>query len=57
MIQVENVSKVFKITKKMKKELNTPHDYINALNNVSFECKPGRIFTLLGPNGAGKTTI
>lgn len=27
-----------------------------ALNGVSFECKPGRIFTLLGPNGAGKTT-
>jgi sodium transport system ATP-binding protein len=57
MIQVENVSKVFKITKKLKKELNTQHDSVNALNNVSFECKPGRIFSLLGPNGAGKTTI
>jgi sodium transport system ATP-binding protein len=57
MIQVENVSKVFKITKKLKKELNTQNDSINALDNVSFECKPGRIFSLLGPNGAGKTTI
>ena len=26
------------------------------VNEVSFECKPGRIFSLLGPNGAGKTT-
>lgn len=30
---------------------------INAVNEVSFECKPRRIFSLLGPNGAGKTTI
>jgi len=57
MIQVENVSKVFKITKKLKKELDIQQDSIKALDNVSFECKPGRIFSLLGPNGAGKTTI
>lgn len=57
MIQVENVSKVFKINKKIKKELNTREDFVKALDNVSFECKPGRIFSLLGPNGAGKTTI
>jgi sodium transport system ATP-binding protein len=29
---------------------------IRALDRVTFECKPGRIFGLLGPNGAGKTT-
>jgi len=57
MIQVEKVSKIFKITKKLKKELDTQQDSIKALDNVSFECKPGRIFSLLGPNGAGKTTI
>lgn len=28
-----------------------------AVNNVSFEVKPGEIFGLLGPNGAGKTSI
>jgi len=54
MIQVQNLTKSFKvITKKgFKKESTT----VNAVNNVSFECKPGRIFSLLGPNGAGKTT-
>ncbi|MCP5492032.1 MAG: ABC transporter ATP-binding protein [Chlamydiales bacterium] len=28
-----------------------------AVNNVSFDLKPGEVFGLLGPNGAGKTTI
>lgn len=28
-----------------------------AINDVSFEVRPGEIFGLLGPNGAGKTTI
>ncbi len=27
-----------------------------AVNDISFEVKPGEIFGLLGPNGAGKTT-
>jgi sodium transport system ATP-binding protein len=57
MIQVENVSKTFAVTKQLKKELGIQQDSINAVSNVSFECKPGRIFSLLGPNGAGKTTI
>lgn len=28
-----------------------------AVNNVSFDCRPGEVFGLLGPNGAGKSTI
>jgi len=28
-----------------------------AVQGVSFEVRPGEIFSLLGPNGAGKTTI
>jgi len=57
MIQVENVSKTFQVNKKLRKELGINQDFVNAVDNVSFECKPGRIFSLLGPNGAGKTTI
>ncbi len=28
-----------------------------AVNGVSFDVKPGEVFTLIGPNGAGKTTV
>ena len=28
-----------------------------AVNDISFEVKPGEIFAMLGPNGAGKSTI
>ncbi len=54
MIQIEKLTKSFttKTGKGFKKETVT----VNAVNEVSFECKPGRIFSLLGPNGAGKTT-
>jgi ABC-2 type transport system ATP-binding protein len=38
---------------------NLVKDYgtLRAVNNVSFEMRPGEIFGLLGPNGAGKTSI
>jgi ABC-2 type transport system ATP-binding protein len=29
---------------------------ITAVNNISFQVKPGEIFAFLGPNGAGKST-
>src|SRR4051795_804750 len=29
---------------------------VHAVEDVSFEAKPGEVFGLLGPNGAGKTT-
>tara|TARA_R110000868_G_scaffold102146_7_gene281365 strand:- start:22101 stop:22856 length:756 start_codon:yes stop_codon:yes gene_type:complete len=54
MIHIENLTKSFTATtrKGFKKETTT----VNAVNEISFDCKPGRIFSLLGPNGAGKTT-
>ncbi len=56
MIQVQNIQKTYNLTKQQKKELQTTAPSINAVNNISFECKPGRVYSLLGPNGAGKTT-
>lgn len=42
MIRVERLRKVF--------------GAVTAVDDVSFEVRPGEIFGLLGPNGAGKTT-
>ncbi len=47
-IKITNVSKHFYDLKKGR---------VDALNNVSFECRPGDITGILGPNGAGKTTL
>ena len=56
MIKVKNLVKTFKTTKDQRKKMEVPVKEILAVDNVSFECRPGRIFSLLGPNGAGKTT-
>jgi sodium transport system ATP-binding protein len=56
MIKVENLTKEFNLNKQQQKELNTTDNKAIAVENISFECKPGRVFSLLGPNGAGKTT-
>jgi sodium transport system ATP-binding protein len=56
MIEVSNLYKEFPLSKKQQKEFNTDLKIAKAVENVSFTCKPGEIFSLLGPNGAGKTT-
>jgi len=56
MIEVSNLSKEFTLTRQQRKEFNTNEKTSLAVDNISFRCAPGRVFSLLGPNGAGKTT-
>ena len=60
MIQVSHLSKDFRLTRKQRREQGPKHKNaktIRAVDDVSFDCKAGRVFGLIGPNGAGKTTI
>ena len=57
MITVKNLTKKFLINKKSKIPFYKKKEIITAVNNITLECKPGRIFGLIGPNGAGKTTV
>ncbi len=58
MITVNNLWKTFKLDRQQRKERQNGgrNHVVHAVAGVSFECRPGRVFTLLGPNGAGKTT-
>jgi ABC-2 type transport system ATP-binding protein/sodium transport system ATP-binding protein len=42
--------------RQLTKSFLTPTGRITAVDDVSFEVRPGEVFGLLGPNGAGKTT-
>ena len=58
MVEVKNLTKTFKLSRQQKREMGDGFagSTLNAVDDVSFTCYPGRIFALLGPNGAGKTT-
>lgn len=56
MIEVKDLRKTFELSKQQRKELAMDSNIAVAVDGISFQCVPGRIFSLLGPNGAGKTT-
>lgn len=47
-LHIKNVSKIFK---------NAKGQEFCAVDNVSLDIEPGKIYGLLGPNGAGKSTL
>ncbi len=55
-LEVKNIVKTFKLSKKQLKLEKTNQKLKIAVNDLSFIAYPGEIFGLLGPNGAGKTT-
>lgn len=56
MICVENLTKVYKLSKKQMQKEKTKNTTKVAVDKVSLSAKKGEIYGLLGPNGAGKTT-
>ncbi|MCL2190052.1 MAG: ABC transporter ATP-binding protein [Defluviitaleaceae bacterium] len=55
-LDVRNLTKKFKLTKKQQESKNIKTPYFAAVDHVSFKSYEGEVFGLLGPNGAGKTT-
>lgn len=56
MVEIRNLTKIYKLSNKKKAELKTKAASMTAVNDVSLSAHPGEIYGLLGPNGAGKTT-
>lgn len=56
MIEVQSLVKEYTLNKKQREADGVSGKTVRAVDDVSFTCKPGRVYSLLGPNGAGKTT-
>ena len=56
-LNVQGLTKTFKLSKKQQKLKNLATRKLVAADNISFKSYEGEVFGLLGPNGAGKTTV
>lgn len=56
MIEIKDLTKIYKLNKKQMKESKTTNPKKTAVNQLSLTARKGEIYGLLGPNGAGKTT-
>ena len=56
MIEIRQLTKVFKLSKKQMAEAKTKNPRKTAVDHLDLTAKEGEIYGLLGPNGAGKTT-
>lgn len=56
MIDIKDLTKIYKLNRKQMKESRTTNPVKTAVNQLSLSATKGEIYGLLGPNGAGKTT-
>ncbi len=56
LLQVQGLTKTFRLSAKQQKLEKTREKVRTAVDHLSFTAYEGEIFGLLGPNGAGKTT-
>lgn len=56
MIEINHLTKIYKLNKKQQKEMKTKDTIKKAVDDISLTVEKGEIFGLLGTNGAGKTT-
>lgn len=56
MIEINGLTKVYKLSKKQMQQMKTKKNVKRAADGISLVAKEGEIYGLLGPNGAGKTT-
>jgi len=55
-VRISNISKTYHTLQRKGIFKSVKRD-VQALEDISFDVRPGEIFGLLGPNGAGKTTL
>lgn len=56
-VEMEHVSKIYKLKKKEGKEKTKSSNYFYALKDISLKIEKGDVVGILGTNGSGKSTI